>query len=168
LLLRRRDFYAYADSYTYEEIARLQLEVGNKDDAMTTVRNAISINPARPELYELRQEIERAQDVSDGKRTIHLTAGYRQAGAAANRIGEDAKALSLYLRALKTIAPAANASDDDAKFELEASIRSLTELLSATNPPSVVRQFWQSLDNATLAKDVRTRIGQEVSRLGTQ
>lgn len=162
LLLHWLDLEAYADSDDYEEIARLQLQLEKTDDAMATTRLAIAMEPARPALYELREAIERAQNVPDDKRTIHLAEGYRHAADAATGQGEDATRLSLYLRALKTIAAAK--ADDDATFELEASVRSLSEFLADAYPASFVKQFWQSLTGATLADEIRARIQQEAAK----
>jgi hypothetical protein len=114
-------------------------------------------------LYDLREAIERGKNVPDDQRSLNLAKGYRQAAdTTASQNGHD-RTLALYRGALNKI-ESVKTDNDDAKFELEATIRGLSGFLVRNYSVSFVRQFWRSLAGATIAGPVRTRIEQEVGK----
>ena len=158
----------FVSSVSYEQIAQLQLQLGRKQEALASVRKAIAIEPDRSALYDLRYDIERGIGPVNTA-AAHRAAGYRAAGDAFARTGEDAQALTLYLRGLQTVAAfAADPVDDDARFELEAAIRNLTEFVSARYSRSYARQFWQSLAHSAITEKYRDRLNREVTRLAAE
>src|ERR1700736_172483 len=151
--------FVFIKSRGYEEIAKLQLKLGYKEEALRSVASAISIVPSLTRLFELRREIEVGLGRSKEKATAHLAAGYREAGDYYARTGDDAEALPLYLSGLNAVAGIANNSnDEDAGFEFETAIRNLSEFIASHYSRDDAQQFWQSLATVNITKSYRARV----------
>jgi tetratricopeptide (TPR) repeat protein len=164
LLQRRLRLYTRANSFSYERIARLQLTVGQKQEAMESIKSAISIAPYRTALYVLRQDIDRALGMSEAKATLRLAAGYRAAAESYALVKNDAQVVVQYLRALQSAASVA--PDDDSRFELEAAIRGLSEFLVSRHSAEHAQAVWRSLAASDVTKSYKARAEQEARRLG--
>jgi hypothetical protein len=154
-------------STDYEQIARLQLKLGQNPEAASSVGTAIAIAPWRPELYQLRFAIESAAGIAEPKARLHLLAGYRAAGDEMARIGNVGRALSMYMRALEGIIALKGPSDqdEDVNFELEASIRGLSQWLVSRYGSHHAVEFWRDVASATAMQRDQVRLLQEARRI---
>ena len=154
-------------STDYEEIARLQLRLGQKSEAASSVGTAIALAPWRLELYQLRFDIERANGIADPTARLHLLVGYRAAGDEMSRAGNAGQALSTYMRVLAGIIALRGKSpqDEDINFELETSIRGLSQWLSSRYGAPHAAQFWRNVAATTAMRPAGGRLMQEVSRI---
>jgi tetratricopeptide (TPR) repeat protein len=163
LLQRRLRLYTRANSQTYERIARLQLRVGQKEEAAESIRAALTIAPYRTALYVLRQDIDRALGYSESKAALRLAAGYRAAAEGYARVKNDGQAVIQYMRALQTAVEVP--ADADSRFEVEAAVRGLTDFLIARHSEGYAHAFWKSLASSSVMKDYKVRAEEEVRRL---
>ena len=144
----------------------LQLRVGQKREAAETIKAALTLEPYRTALYVLRQDIDRALGLSDSEVKLRLVAGFRASANSYASTARDALAIRQYVRALRTAVEVP--ISDDARFEVEATVRRLTGFLVLRYSETHARAFWQSLAASSIMKDYKTRAEEEARRLGQQ
>jgi tetratricopeptide (TPR) repeat protein len=166
-LQERRLKFVNLKSEGYEAIAKLQLKLGRPEVALPSVAAAISITPFRTRLFELRRDIEVALNRDKNRISAQLAAGYRRAGDYSATNGDQAEALSTYLRGLDILG-GITTDDEAARFELEATIRNLSEFISSHYSKQDTRQFWESLAKAGITKNYRAQVQQEIRRLAIE
>ncbi len=167
-LLKRRMHAAVSWSSDYEQLARLELELGHAGEALASASSAIALAPGKGGLYLLRRDIEKGLGRSERLATLHLAAGYRAGGDALARNGRYGPALAFYMRALKTVASLAGAEDDDERFELEACMRTLSEFLTARYSEDYASRFWRSIAAAAFLEGRRELVDAEARRVETE
>jgi len=163
LRLRRSRLNTWVDTYNYERIVRLQLRLGQPREAMENLKIVLTATPRDEELYLLRRDIERALGQSEAVVTLHLAAGYRAVAEANVRIQDDSKVLLNYMRALQMAAAAP--SGEDARFEIEAAVRGLTDFLVTRHSVAHAQTFWTGIASSSAAKGYQDRAREEARRL---
>jgi tetratricopeptide (TPR) repeat protein len=163
---RRLQLYTRANSFAYENIARLQLRIGQKQEAMESLKAALTLAPHRTALYLLRRDIERALDHDETQATLHLAAGYRAAGEEYVRVKNDGQVVVQYMRALQLAAGVT--ANEDARFEVEAAVRGLTEFLVSRHSVAHAQAFWKSLASSSVMKSYQARAEEEARRLASR
>ncbi|MFI4986644.1 MAG: hypothetical protein ACHQF3_04325 [Alphaproteobacteria bacterium] len=164
-LLETRLHMTVAWSADYEQIARLQLQLGEMREALASVNSAIALDPGRADLYLLRRSAEEGLGRSERSVALHLAAGYRAAGDALARNGRYGAALALYLRGIRTAAARPNPDDDEGRFEIEAAIRTVSDFLMTRYSEDYARQFWRSIASSAFMASRRGRFEAEAHRL---
>lgn len=151
---------------TWGQLSEVQFALHHNQQALESLNKAIALNPTDQELYESRETIEKQLGADASAIALHLAAGYRDAGDAERHIGHSAHALAVYLRGLRTVCsiPSDNA---DINFELERSVRNLSDFLSTTYSKQYAMQFWQILAADRTMGRRQNRAVQEAQRLQT-
>jgi hypothetical protein len=165
-LLKQRLRIVDAEYSDYEKLARVQLKLGKKDDALISVNTAITMRSDLISLYILRSDIQTMNSVPEMKRRLDLISGYCDAAKEMARVGTDASAISTYMRALSSALTLKGDTphDEDVHFVQELAIRGLSELLASRYGAPYVTRFWTDIVGSISDPNARDRITAEARR----
>jgi hypothetical protein len=134
---------------------------------LQSANTAIALTPTDRSLYELRRDIERALGYSEKSMAVHLAEGYREAGNALAALGQDAQAMALLLKGVETISARRETNDDAVNFELERSIRNLSDFIVAKSGVPAAQVFWRNLAQSSMLANFQRRAENEVQRVSS-
>jgi len=165
-LVRRRQLVVSRSSIDHEIAARINAKQKQYDDAVASIRAALAIHPWRTELLDQQRELEIRSGVDQGTADIHLAAGLRRIADYYARTGENALAMSFYVRAF-TRATAASVPTEKARPDIDAIMRNLSGFLSLRYGRDDASNFWAAVaDNPVLSEHARELARAERGRLG--
>jgi hypothetical protein len=148
----------------YQKLAQLQLHQRQFADALDSIGKAISLNPYGTDLCKLRREIDDAMSLGKAAAVARLTSCIKSAADAQARLGSDAAAIAIYLQAIRASSEEQDL-DDDLRFEQEASVRSLSTLLTQRQGRDRAIAFWQALATDKVITRYASVADAEVKRL---
>ena len=152
----------------YQQIATLQIKIGDYQSALHSIDQAIALSPEKLLYYDIKDTAEKGLGRDSADRALDKSSAYRVQADSVARAGKPQQALTLYLQALHILADEpAGKGNPGVRAEELVEARGVSQMLEKISSRKDAKQFWMTAGSTPYLQPIAEIAQEEIRRLST-